>query len=79
MALNGEWTSWQPDDGRVLLAPEREYEGAGRPLEPSRPGIALGPRRELRDPAIHAEDGRVFLLYSVAGEQGIALAELLVT
>ena len=29
----------------------------------------------LRDPAVFVEAGRVFLLYSVAGEAGIAIAE----
>jgi len=31
---------------------------------------------QLRDPAIFEEDGRVWLLYAIAGESGIALAEL---
>jgi hypothetical protein len=31
---------------------------------------------QLRDPAIFEEDGRVFLLYAVAGEAGIAIAEV---
>jgi hypothetical protein len=35
------------------------------------------PVRQLRDPAIYQEDGRTYLLYSVAGEHGIAIAELL--
>jgi hypothetical protein len=30
----------------------------------------------LRDPAIYEEAGRVYLLYSACGEQGIALAEV---
>jgi hypothetical protein len=36
------------------------------------------PVRQLRDPAIFTEDGRTYLLYSVAGESGIAIAELTV-
>jgi hypothetical protein len=32
--------------------------------------------RELRDPAIYQEDERTYLLYTIAGEQGIAIAEL---
>ena len=32
--------------------------------------------RQLRDPAIYEEDGSVYLLYSVAGEDGIAIAKL---
>ena len=31
---------------------------------------------QLRDPAIFEEGGRTYLLYAVAGEEGIALAEL---
>ena len=34
------------------------------------------PVNQLRDPAIYEEDGRVYLLYTVAGERGIALAEV---
>ena len=33
--------------------------------------------RELRDPCIFREDGRTYLFYIVAGERGIAGAELL--
>ena len=32
---------------------------------------------QLRDPAIFEEDARVYLLYAVAGESGIALAEVI--
>ena len=32
--------------------------------------------RQLRDPAIYVEDGAVYLLYAVAGESGIAIAEV---
>jgi hypothetical protein len=61
----------------VVLEPELEYEGGHLPLEPSRRGLVMGPVRQLRDPAIYREDGRTYLLYSVAGEYGIAIAELL--
>jgi hypothetical protein len=33
-------------------------------------------RCQLRDPAIFRESGRTYLLYSVAGERGIAIAEM---
>jgi hypothetical protein len=32
--------------------------------------------RQLRDPALFEEEGRTYLLYSVAGESGIAIAEI---
>jgi hypothetical protein len=60
-----------------VLAPELDYEGADQPLEPSRRGLIMGPVRQLRDPAYFEQDGRRYLLYAVAGEHGIAAAELL--
>ena len=42
----------------------------------SRGGAISIPVNQLRDPAIFEEDGRVYLLYSVAGERGIGLAEV---
>jgi hypothetical protein len=74
--LGRDWRRWRPAGATPVLAPERDYEGAGEELRPSRPGIAPGPVRELRDPALYEEHGRTYLLYAVAGEQGIALAEL---
>jgi hypothetical protein len=45
-------------------------------VEPSRGGAIEVPANQLRDPAIFEEDGRVYLLYSVAGERGIGLVEV---
>ena len=39
-------------------------------------GIAAEPVCQLRDPAIFCEDGRTYLLYSVAGERGIAISQV---
>jgi len=39
--------------------------------------VAYGRGNQLRDPAIFEENGRVYLLYAVAGESGIAIAEVL--
>jgi hypothetical protein len=36
----------------------------------------MQPVNQLRDPAIFEEDGRIYLLYAIAGEQGIAIGEL---
>lgn len=75
--LTSDWLAWQASDPDVVLEPELEYEGGRLALEPSRRGLVMGPVRQLRDPAIYREDGRTYLLYSVAGEYGIAIAELL--
>jgi hypothetical protein len=45
-------------------------------VEPSRGGSIDVPVNQLRDPTIFEEDGRVYLLYTVAGERGIGLAEV---
>ncbi|GIV80345.1 MAG: hypothetical protein KatS3mg050_4739 [Litorilinea sp.] len=74
--LTPDWMTWRASPPTVVLEPEREYEGGHLPLEPSRRGAIHEPARQLRDPAIFVDGERVILLYSVAGEQGIALAEL---
>jgi hypothetical protein len=76
LGLNGDWRSWRPGRATVVLTPTRSYEGAGRPVKPSRPGPARGAQCELRDPAVYMEGDRTFLLHTVAGEQGIAIVEL---
>ena len=60
-----------------LLRPERDWEGAGLPVGSSQIGLSYEPVNQLRDPAIFQKEARSYLLYSVAGERGIALAELI--
>ena len=74
--LTPDWRNWRASHPVTLLEPETEYEGADLPLEPSVRGWAPERMRQLRDPAIFTEAGRTYLLYSVAGESGIAIAEL---
>lgn len=76
--LSGDWKSWEDSEPRQVLSPERDWEGADAPLEPSVRSTAYGHVNQLRDPAIFEEDGRVFLLYAVAGESGIAIAEVFI-
>lgn len=71
-----DWHEWHLEDIEEVMAPELDYEGAAAPRVPSARGLAEGPAYQLRDPAIHREDGRTWLLYSVSGEAGIAIAEL---
>jgi hypothetical protein len=74
--LDRDWKAWRARHETVVLEPELTYEGADEPIRPSQPGAAPGRRRELRDPAILLDRGNVYMFYAVAGEQGIALAEL---
>lgn len=59
-----------------LLKPERDWEGASAPNEPSVRSVAYGCVNQLRDPCVFVEDGRVFLLYAGGGESAIGIAEL---
>ena len=76
--LTGDWMTWKATPGIEVLRPERDWEGADAPLEPSVRSTAYGHVNQLRDPAVFedAASGRVFLLYAVAGESGIAIAEI---
>ncbi|TGQ50403.1 hypothetical protein EN836_29355 [Mesorhizobium sp. M1C.F.Ca.ET.193.01.1.1] len=74
--LSGDWLRWTVRGRTELLRPGTDFEGAGLPVGRSRRGAAKGRENALRDPAIFEEDGRTWLLYAVAGESGIALAEL---
>ena len=74
--ITGEWSSWKEGPAEEILQPERGWEGADAPLVPSVRSTAYGSVNQLRDPAILEVDGRVYLFYAVAGESGIAIAEL---
>ncbi len=74
--LSPDWEEWRATEPVTLLEPEMDYEGGNLPLAPSRANLARERVRQLRDPAIYREAVRMYLLYSVAGESGIAIAEL---
>jgi hypothetical protein len=77
--LRKDWMQWQESESIEVLRPERNWEGASAPLEPSIRSVAYGQVNQLRDPSIYSEGERVFLLYAVAGESGIAIAEVFFT
>jgi len=74
--LTDDWQEWTASEPVEVLRPELDYEGANLPLEPSRRGYIDVPVHQLRDPAIYQEGDKTYLLYSVAGESGIAVAEI---
>jgi hypothetical protein len=76
IALKDDWWAWKVTEPVVVLEPDVVYEGANEPLVPSARGAIYKPVRQLRDPYIFADAGRTWLFYAVAGEQGIAVAEL---
>jgi hypothetical protein len=76
VSLRGDWHDWRAGAVAEVLAPEEPWEGGDVESAPSMRGWIDEPVRQLRDPAIFREDGRTYLLYSVAGESGIGIAEL---
>lgn len=74
--LAEDWRDWTVRGDSEVLRPLTEFEGADLPIRPSRIGLAPGRENALRDPAIFEQDNQTWLLYAVAGESGIALAEL---
>jgi hypothetical protein len=70
-----EWRA-DPHPPETVLWPAREYEGGALPPRTSKNGGVNERVRALRDPAIFEEDGRTYLFYAVAGESGIAGAEI---
>jgi hypothetical protein len=75
--LTADWHDWKSQDPQEVLRPEEDYEGANLKQKKSHVGESTGPENAVRDPNIFTDtDGRVYLLYSVAGESGIGIAEL---
>lgn len=75
--LSEDWNTWTATDPVTVLAPELDYEGGNLPLATSKVGASKIPVRELRDPGIFEENGKMYLLYSIVGELGIAIAEII--
>ncbi len=74
--LNKDWKNWTASPPITILESETNDEGVNEPLAKSESGKSIGKLHELRDPSIFEENGKVYLLYSIAGENGISIAEL---
>jgi hypothetical protein len=76
IALNDDWNSWVASKPLTIVSPTTDYEGGQLPIVPSKPGLYYGKTRELRDPYVFEDKGKLYLVYSVAGENGLAIGEL---
>lgn len=74
--LRPDWTEWTATAPIEVLRPGTDYEGADLPLQQSKGGMSAGRERALRDPGILDDDGQLYLYYTVAGENGIAVARV---
>jgi hypothetical protein len=76
VALTGPPAARRIETRSELLRPEFSWEGVEHPIRVSQNGAAEHVH-ELRDPDFFEDtDGRLYLLYSAAGESCIAIAEL---
>jgi hypothetical protein len=73
----GDWNTWKTTKPEEVLQPEKPYEGVDLPIIHSLAGETKVREHAVRDPAIYKENGHRYLVYSVAGESGIAIAELI--
>lgn len=71
-----DWQDWRCGETHEIHRAEQPWEGAILAPRASQPGACMEPVNQLRDPAIFKEKGKIYLLYAVAGEQGIAIGEL---
>lgn len=76
IALTPDWWDWKASPPVTVLLPEEDYEGGDLHIETSSRGMVDRRVRQLRDPFVFRDEDRIYLLYSVAGEQGIAVAEI---
>lgn len=67
--------TWDLSPPIEVLRPEMPYEGAAYPVAPSVKGPATKVN-QLRDPYVFSDGGKTYLFYGIAGESGIALAEI---
>ena len=77
--LRLDWSEWRATEPQEVLRPEHDWEGVNEPVVPSAGGAVHHPVHQLRDPYVftdEAGDGQDYLVYSVAGERGLAIARL---
>jgi hypothetical protein len=75
--LTTNWMTWNVSmPVTLVMEPVMVYEGADLPNVPSAKGDATGPVNQLRDPYPFTDGFGCYLYYTVAGEQGIAGAQL---
>jgi len=71
-----DWTHWKFGETHEVHRAQKLWEGADIRPQVSQYGACMRRANQLRDPAIFEEDGKIYLLYAIAAEQGIAIGEL---
>ena len=73
---SNDWRDWKLSEPVEILRPDKPWEGGDLTVEPSLRTEITVRKRQLRDPAVFQDHNKIYLLYSVAGEHAIAIAEL---
>ncbi len=71
-----DWSNWWLGPENEVHRPHKPWEGTDQPCVASKYGESMQSVNQLRDPAIYIEYDKTYLLYSIAGELGIAIGEL---
>ena len=74
--LDKEPKNWEASKPIEVTRPEFEWEGAYLPIQYSSRSSINTPVNQLRDPCVFQDEGKLYLLYSVKGENGIAISTL---
>lgn len=75
--MKGAPNDWRAEPSTEILRPEFDFEGVNLPPAPSERGAIDIRANQLRDPDIFIDDdGTVYMPYGIAGEAGIALAQI---
>jgi hypothetical protein len=75
--LDADWAAWTGTAPVEILKTEMDYEGVHQPIEVSQGGASHEPVHQVRDPYVYVEQGKKYLIYSIAGEKGLGIAELI--
>jgi hypothetical protein len=62
--LKGDWSSWKASEPVEVLRPDMGYECASLSDAPSEAGDVKGRVRQLRDPFVFEESGKMYLFYN---------------
>ena len=74
--VDKEPKKWDASKPIEVTRPEFEWEGANLPIQYSSRSSINTPVNQLRDPCVFQDEGKLYLLYSVKGENGIAISTL---
>jgi hypothetical protein len=74
--MKPDWQQWKLEGCASVVRPEHDWEGADCAKVKSQRGAVHERAWQLRDPAVFEEDGRVYVVYSLAGESGLGIVEV---